>query len=135
MDIWGMLKVHTCWAWWYRTVIPTLGGLRQEGGELEASLGYIARPCFKTALSKPKTQSIAGPFCPWGCHWVLLLEVELDLDDSSPTTDEYERRRRAWGSGITGDQCHGGQLWPCGMVGANADSAVFSPPSLKKGKK
>jgi hypothetical protein len=32
----------------YRPVILVLRRLRQEDGELEASLTYIARPCLKT---------------------------------------------------------------------------------------
>jgi hypothetical protein len=39
------------------TVTPALGKLRQKDYELEASLGYTARPYLKTTTTKKK-------FCP-----------------------------------------------------------------------
>jgi hypothetical protein len=44
-------------AWWYLTVIPALQGLRQEDGELEASLGYTVRPCLKTKNKKAERRA------------------------------------------------------------------------------
>jgi hypothetical protein len=35
------------WVWWYTSVIPALGRLRQENHEFQGSLGYIARPYVK----------------------------------------------------------------------------------------
>jgi hypothetical protein len=35
-------------------VIPTLRRLRQEDGEFEVNLGYIARPCLKIIQNKLK---------------------------------------------------------------------------------
>jgi hypothetical protein len=39
--------------WWYTSVIPALGRLRQdlEFKEVEASLGYITRHCLNSKLS------------------------------------------------------------------------------------
>lgn len=36
------------WVWWCTPLVPALGTLRKEGlCEVEASLGYSVRPCFK----------------------------------------------------------------------------------------
>lgn len=43
---------------WCMPVTPGLGRLRQEGLELEASLGYIVRPCLKTS-KQPNQSSMA----------------------------------------------------------------------------
>jgi hypothetical protein len=32
--------------WWYTTIIPTLGSLKQEKLKFETSLDYIERPCL-----------------------------------------------------------------------------------------
>jgi hypothetical protein len=40
--------------WWCRPVILALLKLRQEDGELEASLGYIVIPYLKKPKPKPK---------------------------------------------------------------------------------
>jgi hypothetical protein len=40
-------NAFTCWAWWYMTIIPTVGKLRQEDKKFETSLGYMVRPCSK----------------------------------------------------------------------------------------
>jgi hypothetical protein len=49
-------KPETSWAWWYISVIPVLGRLRQEDHEFGASWGYIARPCLK---KKAQSQELA----------------------------------------------------------------------------
>jgi hypothetical protein len=46
------------WEWWYMSIIPALGRLRQEDHELEASLGYIVRPCLKKRKRKKSEQII-----------------------------------------------------------------------------
>jgi hypothetical protein len=38
--------------WWYTPIISAFGRMRQEYWELDASLGYIRRPCFQ---NKTKT--------------------------------------------------------------------------------
>lgn len=45
---------------WCSPAIPVIGKLRQEGLELEASLGYIVRPSFKASK-----EPIKAPWCPW----------------------------------------------------------------------
>jgi hypothetical protein len=44
----------TSLAWWYIPVISALWRQRQEDGEYEAKLGYIARPCLKIQKQKQK---------------------------------------------------------------------------------
>jgi hypothetical protein len=41
---------------WYMPIIPTLGSLRQENQEYEASLGYIVRLCLKNKPTTNKTK-------------------------------------------------------------------------------
>jgi hypothetical protein len=41
-------------------IIPALGKLRQEDHELQASLGYLVRPCLKTKTN-PHTTATANP--------------------------------------------------------------------------
>jgi hypothetical protein len=41
--------------WWYTSVIPALGRLRQKDPKIEASLSYIARLCIK----KPRPRDVA----------------------------------------------------------------------------
>jgi hypothetical protein len=36
-----------CWTCWTMAVIPALGRLKHDDCKFKASLGYIARPCFK----------------------------------------------------------------------------------------
>jgi hypothetical protein len=54
------------WMWWYMSIVPTFGKLRQEGHEFEASLSYIefqaslgciVRPCLKNKKQKTKNQT------------------------------------------------------------------------------
>jgi hypothetical protein len=40
------------WVWWFTSVIPVPGRLRQEDGEFEANLGYIIRLSLKTMTRK-----------------------------------------------------------------------------------
>jgi hypothetical protein len=49
-------------SWGYMPVIPALGRLRQEDPELEANLGYKARPCHKTTnkTKQTKRESLQG---------------------------------------------------------------------------
>jgi hypothetical protein len=42
-------KMGTMARQWYMPIMPALGELRQDHSELEASLGYTARPCKKTS--------------------------------------------------------------------------------------
>jgi hypothetical protein len=48
--------------WWHMSVNPAPEKLRQGDGEFGASLGYIARPCFKQ--SKIKQKILRAPFTP-----------------------------------------------------------------------
>jgi hypothetical protein len=44
----------TCWAWWYKPVIPALGRLRQEDCKFEASLDYITETLFQNQTKQNK---------------------------------------------------------------------------------
>jgi hypothetical protein len=47
-------------AWWNTSIIPVFQKVRQKDHEVKASLGYIARPCFK-AESKTKKEIKLSP--------------------------------------------------------------------------
>jgi hypothetical protein len=49
-------KVQYGWVWWYISIIPALGKLRQEDWDFKARLGYIRDPVSKKQ-NKTKTQS------------------------------------------------------------------------------
>jgi hypothetical protein len=55
-------------AGWYLPVIPALRGLRQEEWELQASRGYIVRPCLK--IKKIRHPSTG--------HFVLLIKESMN---------------------------------------------------------
>jgi hypothetical protein len=50
----SQMTVFPFWTWWYMPVMPAFGRLRQEDHKLEATLGYIARPCLKTKQQNNK---------------------------------------------------------------------------------
>jgi hypothetical protein len=52
-----LIKALWGWALWPMTIIPTLGRQRQEDGEFEASLGYIANLGY-TMSRKPKKENL-----------------------------------------------------------------------------
>jgi hypothetical protein len=41
------------WSWWHPET-PAVGRLKQEGGEFEASLGYIVKFCLKKKKKKER---------------------------------------------------------------------------------
>jgi hypothetical protein len=51
--------------WWCTHVIPVLGKLTQEDSEMQASLGYIVRPCPKQANKHNPTETNNKKWPPW----------------------------------------------------------------------
>jgi hypothetical protein len=47
-SIYLWLEKENSWIWSYTSIIPAPGRLRQENGEFEASMGYVARSLSQT---------------------------------------------------------------------------------------
>lgn len=65
----------TNWASYYNTIITVLDGLRPEGCESGASLGFTARPSFKTKPKKLTNTNVGMKILLWR---LLFSTVELE---------------------------------------------------------
>jgi hypothetical protein len=59
------------WAWWFTSVIPALGRLRQEDDKFEVSQGYISRPYLNK--TKQNKQNNTRPSCSSHGHAHLMV--------------------------------------------------------------
>ena len=54
----GLKKSPASWTWWYMTITPALGKLKQEDMKFEVSMRYIVRLCLKKKKKSKKKERV-----------------------------------------------------------------------------